>query len=837
MTSPHPQHDLVAMKDTLEQLLKEQTERLSHVIEGTAAGIWEWNVQTGEIRYNERWANIIGYSLEELGETTSSTWTHYFHPEDLKRSEALLTRMLRGDSEFYECEARMLHRNKQWIWVLDRGKVITRTPDGKPEWVYGTHLDITSLKRQEEALRAQQYLLDRVSAVAGVGSYTLDLATQHLYWSDQTKLIHAVSLDYEPTLEAAINFYAPEARPVIQSAVAQAILSGSKYDVELPLVRADGESIWVRAVGEAEYQHGTAVRLIGAFQDVTAARNIQARLFEQKEMLRVTLASIGDGVITTDAQANVTWLNPVAEHMTGWKTEEAEGRPLTEVFRIVNEVTRLPVTNPVQTCLEQGTIVGLANHTMLLSKNGHEYGIADSAAPIRNDNNDVLGVVLVFHDVTEQRRLSDEIHYRATHDSLTGLINRSEFEKRLQRSLQHSQDFPNGSALLYIDLDQFKIVNDTCGHSVGDELLQQVAALISDSVRGSDTLARLGGDEFALLLENCDGKQARKIAQSICDRMEQYRFIHEDRRFSIGASIGLVPVDGHWRTMAEVLQAADAACYAAKDAGRNRVHVWRESDKTLLERHGDMEWATRLQHAFDEDGFVLFAQKIAPIATEEHALHCEILLRLKNADGGLVSPALFFPAAERFHQASRIDRWVLNRVVGMLSNLPSLDTISMISVNVSGQSVGDRAFHRYATELLADAGPAICQKLCLELTETTAISGMADACSFIERVRALGVRVALDDFGAGASFFGYLKQLNVDYLKIDGQFIRDLLDDPLDEVAVRCFIEVASTVGIQTVAEFVDQPQVLERLAQLGVDYAQGYLLHKPEPFERILVG
>ncbi|MDP1790248.1 MAG: PAS domain-containing protein, partial [Methylibium sp.] len=731
--------------------LDEERVRLAAIIQGTGAGTWEWNVQTGETRFNDRWAEIVGATLNELSPTTIQTWADLAHPEDMARSTALLQAHFAGETAAYECEARMRHRDGRWVWVLDRGKVLSRTADGQPEWMFGTHLDITARKAQEDRLRKSEEVLNRTGALAQVGGWEVDIASGSIHWSEQTCRIHGVEPGYQPQLAEAIDFYAPEARPVVEAAVAQAMADGKHWDLELPFIQKGGQRIWVRAVGHAEFEGGKPVRLFGAFQDitlrvqdrqaleaaqqrvtlatesggigiwerdlqtgqrrwdsrtyqlfglpadcgedpvqawgrhvhaddmavveqamgdaiahgtklevdfrvvwpdgsihhlhsagrvladsqgkptkligvdwdVTPLRDLNARLAEQYELLRVTLQSIGDAVITTDAQSQVTWLNPAAERMTGWLSSEALGRPLTQVFHIVNEDTRQPTENPVATCLAQGKIVGLASHTVLISRNGDEFGIEDSAAPIRNPSGEVLGVVLVFHDVTEQRRLSGEMSYRATHDALTGLVNRAEFETRLRRTLDKAHEDRSEHALLYIDLDQFKLVNDACGHSVGDQLLQQVAKLLREAVRARDTLARLGGDEFAVILEHCSADQAQRVAQQICDRMEEFRFLHDDRRFRIGTSIGLVPVDNRWANTAAAMQAADTSCYAAKEAGRNRVHAWFDTDQAMRARHGEMQWATRLEQALDEDRFVLFAQRIEALGSGSTGLHAE----------------------------------------------------------------------------------------------------------------------------------------------------------------------------------------------------------------------
>lgn len=835
-----PVRSLTVLQDVTQRILTEQAliderARLASIIAGTDAGTWELNVQTGETRFNERWAHIIGYSLSELGSTTQQTWLDRIHPDDLSRAVQLIADHVTGENDGYHCEVRMRHRDGHWVWTYDRGRVLSWTHDGKPEWMFGTHLDITARKMQQEALLKSEQLLNRTGAVAGVGGWELDLESRVLVWSEQTCSIHGVAPDYEPKLDEAISFYAPQARPVIQGLVENAIATGQGWDIELPFIQANGQAIWVRAVGTAEFEAGKAVRLLGTFQDITEMHELGLKLAEQHELLRVTLQSIGDAVITTDARGVVTWLNPVAEKMTGWANINACGRPITQVFHIVNEQTRQITDNPVVACLERENVVAQGGHTILISHNGHEYGIQDSAAPIRNEGGDLLGVVLVFRDVSEQRRLSGEMSYRATHDAMTGLVNRVEFETRLDRALTAVHETDSEHALLFIDLDQFKLVNDACGHSVGDQLLRQFGKLLSETVRSRDTAARLGGDEFALILEHCSGEQSVRVAQKLCERMNDFRFFHEGRSFRIGTSIGVVPIDRRWGTTSALVQAADSSCYAAKDAGRNRVHQWFDTDQAILERHGEMHWASRLEQALDENRFVLYAQQIEALSEATGGLHAEVLLRMVDCDGTLVQPGSFLPAAERFHLASRIDQWVLRRTIERMLALTDVSVIDTLCVNLSGLSIGDRSFHRLSIAMLSEAGPAVCQRLCLEITETAAITNMADACAYIDQVRALGVRIALDDFGAGASSFGYLKNLSIDLLKIDGQFVRDLIDDPLADVAVRCFVDVAKVMGIKTVAEFVDRPEILARVRHIGVDYAQGFLLHRPEPVEALL--
>ena len=825
-------------------------QRLENLVQSTDAGTWEWNVQTGEVRVNSRWAQILGWTLAELGPLTNQFRVDIAHPDELAHTQQLLREHFAGRSESYITEVRLKRRDGRWIWLQDRGRLVTRTPDGKPEWMFGIHIDIGRMKQQEAELRRAQSLLERSNELAGVGGWELDLRTQELYWSDQTCRIHGVPPGHRPRLEEALAFYPPEARQQVEAAVQAGVASGSGWDLELPFVRRDGARLMVHALGRVEHENGQPARLVGAFQDISARVEQQAReqalaaaLAREHELLRVTLHSIGDAVITTDREGRVTWLNPVAERLTGWPEARAQGRPLGEVFRIVNEHTRQPAPDPVWACLQSDRVATLAEHTLLLARDGREIGIEDSAAPIRGADGLVHGAVLVFHDVTEQRRLAGEVRHRAAHDALTGLPNRAEFELRLRACLERTQRDGGHHVLLFIDLDQFKLVNDACGHAAGDELLRQVARLLQQTVRGSDTLARLGGDEFAVILEHCTGEQALRVATLVCERVDGYRYVHGERRFRVGTSIGLVPVDARWSDTDALMKAADAACYAAKEAGRNRVHVWHDGDEAVRVHQGQMQWATRLEQAIDEGRFVLHAQRIVRTGGALDRIagpptagwHGEVLVRLHAADGSLVMPGAFLPAAERFKLAARVDGWVLRRTLALLAAAPADRAPGLLSVNLSGQSIGDAAFRRLALSALQQAGGAVCRRLCLEITETTAIANLAEASAFIGQLHEHGVKVALDDFGAGSASFGYLKQLPVDLLKIDGQFVRNLLHDALDEAAVRAFVDVARVLKLQTVAEFVDEPALLPRLRELGVQWAQGYLLHRPEPLESML--
>jgi diguanylate cyclase (GGDEF)-like protein/PAS domain S-box-containing protein len=549
-----------------------------------------------------------------------------------------------------------------------------------------------------------------------------------------------------------------------------------------------------------------------------------AELALEKERAQVTLASIGDAVITTDAAGRIEYLNTAAETLTGWSHVEAHGRELTEIFRV------RPADDPA---VVAGSPEAPVRDSLLINRAQQEIAIDQSVAPICGHDGEVLGSVVVFHDVSQQRQHAREMSYQASHDALTGLYNRRAFEERLGQLLASARSDGVQHALLYLDLDQFKIVNDACGHSAGDQLLRQLAALLRKEARQSDALARLGGDELGILLQNCQVNEAEKIAQKLLQTINDFRFAWKERAFTIGASIGLVPFDSESENAASILSAADAACYAAKDKGRNRVLVYQADDVELSQRRTQMQWVTRLKHALDENRFVLHSQPIVPIASRATSpVYHEVLLRLREEDGALVLPGAFLPAAERYGLMPEIDRWVVRTTLQWLTeHADDPGLAASYSINLSGQSLSDAPFLGFVLHEIERSGVAP-GRVYFEITETAAIAASHGALKTIQTLKDRGCRFLLDDFGSGWSSFAYLKHLPVDFLKIDGSLVRDMAHDILDEAMVRAINEIGHVLGIATVAEFVENETVLEKLKALGVDYAQGYAIGRPAPID-----
>lgn len=568
-------------------------------------------------------------------------------------------------------------------------------------------------------------------------------------------------------------------------------------------------------------------------------RTLQRAVAILRDRAQITLHSIGDAVITTDALGKIDLLNPVAEQLTGWSNAEARGLPSTQVFNVVDDTTGKPVENPITRVLRENRIVPLSHNVALVQRDGQRVPIEDSAAPIHDHQGNLVGAVLIFHDVSKNRELTNKLSHQASHDLLTGLINRSEFEQRLARSLNSSKQEHVHHALCYMDLDQFKIVNDTCGHIAGDALLRQLAALLQTHVRATDCLARLGGDEFALLLEKCPLAQAERIANQIIQAVGNFRFTHENQTFSVGVSIGLVTITEAFDSLSKVLSIADAACYSAKDKGRNRVYIYQTNDKDISARHGEMQWAARITRALDENRFCLYYQTIQPLVQTdmESGMHYEILVRMRDPDGEIVMPGSFIPAAERYNLMPAIDRWVIRATFATLRTIRQKHPqqhVNTCSINLSGLSWNDDHLAEYivgeARSFAVDP-----HTICFEITETAAISQLTRAIAFITQLKSHGFRFSLDDFGSGVSSFGYLKQLPVDFLKIDGGFVKNMMRDKVNCAMVESINHIGHIMGLKTIAEFVESKDILEKLKTMGVDHGQGYGIAKPVPLDTLI--
>ena len=699
----------ISARKAAEAALEESESRWNFALESAGQGVWDHDYSRHVTFYSPMWARMLGYDPHEIS-TEPDAWLALVHPHDLPRLLDQEQRHLAGETDQFECEFRMRHKDGRWLWILDRGKVIARDGEGRPLRMIGTHTDITEHRTLNEALE------------------------------------------------------------------------------------------------------------------------------EEKKRLRITLHSIGDGVICTDAAGFVTFMNPVAEQLTGWTAAGALRRPVDLVFRLIHEDDDRPIEGTVTQCLSRLDRVSRDEGMLLLGRAGSRVDVKASASPVRTPAGEVLGAVLVFQDVTRARTLQKELAQMASQDALTGLPNRSAFEHALAEACAVARIEQRGHALCFLDLDRFKIVNDTAGHAAGDALLREVGRVIREQMRRQDRVARLGGDEFGILLVDCDIDDARRTAERLLDRIGRVRFSWDGRVYEVGVSIGIARLDAETPLAADVMSRADVACYAAKAAGRNRVSVYHPSEGDARRHHTELHTAAGIRAALDADRFVVHAQEILDLRPAGRLQrHCELLVRMRDEDGTLLSPGAFIPAAERYGLMASIDRWVIRRVLQTYGRAILAVPRLSVSINLSANSLEDPGLLDFlAAELERSVLPP--HRLRFEITETSLINNLTNAARLVAGLRAAGYAIMLDDFGAGVSSFAYLEHFPTDYLKIDGGFVRKMKENSIDRAIVESINDVGHKIGAVTIAEFVEDAETLDILREIGVDMAQGYHIARPIPLETLLL-
>jgi len=558
--------------------------------------------------------------------------------------------------------------------------------------------------------------------------------------------------------------------------------------------------------------------------------SIDRKLYQQEQWFSAILESAGDGIIATDRNNFIRFMNPVAEILTGWKENDVQNANIKEILKLFDDKTSLPIEIPkVPETRSEFPLFFDSVH--IINKQGAKIHIEGSVAQILEPDKNIIGQVFVFQDVTDIQRMSETITYQASHDSLTGLINRDEFFVKLENTLDQVKGSDVKHGFIFLDLDKFHVVNDLCGHVAGDELLRQVTEDIKTVVPEGKTIGRLGADEFGILIDDMSMADAENISLKLLQTVQR-TFLWQKSSFKITASVGVVPIDAESKDFYNILAAADDACYLAKQEGGNRIKLYDTTNYQFLKRRGEMKWISHLTAALEENRFVLYSQTILALdPSKGYGDKAEILLRLKDSEGNLVPPSDFIPSAERYNFMPAIDRWVIREVAEYIrrSTEAGLEPGIIYCINISGASIADENLYDYLTGVFEQIGvdPRL---LCFEITEGTAIENLSYAISFIKRLKQLGSTFALDDFGNGFSSFAYLKSLPVDFLKIDGSYVKDIVQDPIDHTLVKSVNNIGHAMGMRTIAEFVQSDEILRLLKEMGVDYGQGYSISKPEP-------
>ncbi|MGD8348186.1 MAG: EAL domain-containing protein [Gammaproteobacteria bacterium] len=654
------------------------------------------------------------------------------------------------------------------------------------------------------------------------------------YWCDGGYIMnHPLSLRHSPCgdngsfwyMENSISEVFPDAVPL------QARFRASGF-FAVQLQDSSGRSIGILCGMNRESLHPQksdihVIKLFAARAGAELERKLAlGETLMEKERAQITLHSIGDGVITTDSTGCIDYMNPAAEVLTGWRYHQAMGLSLNSVVHLEEEQTGIVIADPAQRCLAEKRIISPKQDNVLISRNGGRCSIQGTAAPMFDAQSNVIGAVLVFKDVSDSRRMQKMMVHQATHDPLTGVFNRSEFEVRLEKALQSAKDFENTHAMLFLDLDQFKIVNDTAGHVAGDELLKQISALLAGQLRARDALGRLGGDEFSVLLENCPLPKARKVAEMLIDAIREYHFVWEQKSYQIGVSIGIVAITSESANRKQLMEDADQACYIAKDLGRGRAYVHTDTDSDTGGRQVEKMQRKDISEALAAERFVLMYQPILALDDEQTRMHnrAELLLRMLDEDGNLITPGAFLPAAARFGLMPQIDRWVIERVFRFYPHVFMQNPDLVLNLNLSAPSIADDSLADYLLQMF-ETTVIRPQQICFEIAETAFSHNLANAGRLITRLQAAGCSFALDDFGSGLASFAALKDLHIDFVKIDGNLVRDICSDAVDCTMVESINSMAQLLDIRTIAESVDGEAELEKLKAIGIDYAQGYYL------------
>lgn len=786
------------------------------------------------VHANEKFERMFNVSVEQASLNISAIINNKVIFEDLKSTiehdnqiNNVLFTFKREGSSFWDNQNLVISANVRKSIVDSCGVLV---------WVFDDLSELKSLQQQHELFK-RKFDISIQAATEGIWEWS-SLSEDGDWWSKPMySLLRLNDKDTQPSLGLIKRMMHPHDKNIYERLLKKEMPVDHSFIMECRLaIKAEGFR-WFRMKVVGTYKKPNELqRLIGSLVDIHAEKTSRIQLQQEKNKAVSTLNSIVDAVITTNKDGVIEYGNAAAERLTGINSEDLRGTAIDKIISFYKEHTTEKIQNPVTGCLHSGERMKQKIYADMLDHDGARYTVQVMATPLLKKNAEVFGAVLVLNDVTNIRILSRRLKYQASHDILTKLINRNEFENKVSTAIRRAKERRIRSVVLYIDLDRFKLINDICGHSAGDQLLKQVAKLLKDLAGDRARVARMGGDEFAILLENCKLSSAERFSKKVLAALEAYRFSWNEKTFNVEASIGLAEIKETCDGLTYILNAVDSACYLAKDAGRNCIRKYSEGDDSIIERKGQQQWIQQFDIALDNNQLVLYAQPIVPLSEEQAGKSSlEILVRMLDSKGKIIPPNAFLPAVERFDRAYKLDRWVIENTFKTIHEY-SIDAkkIHKWSINLSGQSMAEKGLKNFIKDMAQQYAidPTI---ICFEITETAAIANLTTAIEMIDYLKQDGFLFALDDFGSGLSSFAYLKSLPVDFLKIDGIFVKDMHKDKVNYAMVKAIQDMGQVLDKQTIAEYVENETVKTLLAELGVNYGQGFHLGKPQPLDDVM--
>lgn len=827
----------ITAKKNMEAKLQESEQRWNYALDSGGQGVWDWDLSKNRIYFSRTWKEILGFKAHEIGDGIKE-WISRIHPEDKPIVTAKLDELAHCSTDDFVCEHRLKCKDGSYKWVLGRGRSIACSTENKKSLrAIGTCTDIDSLKKAEaKADKLSKRLLLAIES-GKVGIWDMDLEHETLNWDERMHELFGTTAEaFTNNMDAWRECIHPDDKAKTIEDYYQALAGMKPLNIEFRIMHPKDGIKWIQTRGEViRNSEGKPISVFGMTWDITEDKKLLQALSTQRERLHTTLKSIGDAVIVTNEYGHITFINPIAEKLIGCRSNDAIGRELYDICKIISEADGKQLENPVEKCLTIKQPTKLDEEAILINKQGIRFFIQNSTSPIILPSGDLTGCVLVLQDITMNRNLQEELKHQATHDVLTGLINRREIERKVSHVINNTRNSGNQHSLLFVDLDKFKIVNDTAGHAAGDELLKRLAAILQEAVRESDTVARLGGDEFAIMLPECDPDNAKTIADSIVHKFKNLNFQWNDKAYEIGASIGIVNFSTGALSLEEVLSRADNACYSAKNAGGNTVRVYKENASESAQYLTEIKLFPKIKEAIKYDKFKLYTQIIKPLHADSGLKpHYELLLRLPDENGNEISPNIMLKLAERHNIMPEIDLWVIKQILLTYADKIIKAGNIDVSINVSAKSIASEHFHHVVDQYLSETEVPK-ERIGFELREGVFLQDLDTSQKFLRILEKHGCFISVDNFGKGLSTFSHIKNFRKLYIKIDGSFIKEIGSSDVDRAIVESINALAHKLKAKTIAEKVETQDVLTAAREIGIDFAQGYHVSKIIPLDDIL--